>query len=145
MTIATAQPQQPISATLNKLLRSLLAAQLGTFVDGKLAIWVEAPQAPPVGTGVHVYIARHYAQITNSTYTWRVDLVLHGGQGATPQSKAVYEANLQKFDQAIELIRQKFPMRREVIPPYREDLPPQATFQLVVTQYINDQRLLIAN
>lgn len=141
MTIATAF--QAAAIDLNRQLRSLLTNQLGTFADGKQAIHVEPPQAPPIGVGVHCYIQRQCVQLTNDTYQWRVDLVLHGGTGATPATKAVHETNLQKFDQAIALMRQKFPMRREVILPYREDLPPQMTFQIVVSQYLNDQRVIV--
>ncbi|MBW4580690.1 MAG: hypothetical protein KME42_14085 [Tildeniella nuda ZEHNDER 1965/U140] len=134
----------PVVADLVAKLRSLLSAQLGTLADGKQAVRAEPPQVTPVGKGVHAIVQRHFTQLTNDTYQWRVDLVLHGSPGKTPAEYAIYEANLQKFDRAIALMRSAFPVRRESIPSYREDLPPQAIFQITVRQFVSGQQVLVS-
>jgi len=138
-----ATPKQPAVSELAQMVRSLLKDQLGTFADGGSAIWVEPPQAPQSGKGVHVYIQRHCSQLTNALYQWRVALVLRGGKGRTDAEHVAYEQNLQKYDLAIALMRQKFPSSREISTPYREDLPPQTTFLVAVVQLMNTQKIVV--
>jgi hypothetical protein len=119
--------QIPAAIDLVGIIKPILQPYLGTFEDGKVAIWVEPPQAPKSGSGVHCFIQRHYSAISNQLYQWQVDLVMHGIRADDP---ALYEVNLQKFDKAIAAMRIKFPNRREIRQPFREDLPPQFRFLL---------------
>lgn len=131
--------QQPLALDLITLLRSRLASYLGTFADGRQAIWVEPPQSPKVGTGLHVFIERHYTQLSNEYGQWRVTFVLHGDRAA---DDIAYEANLQKFDGAIQEMRRTFPKRREVAIPFREDLPPQVSFLVCVANHYTKPMLV---
>lgn len=121
--------QIPASVDLITILRSLLSPHLGKFADGRTALWVEPPQSPKVGNGLHVFINRHYSQMSNRLGQWRVSFVLHGDRAT---SETLYEINLQKFDAAILAMRSHFPSRREIALPFREDIPPQISFLLSV-------------
>ena len=107
-------------ADITGILRSLLANELGTFANGRTALWVEPPKSPTVGVGLHVYIKRQPSQVTYDLYRWDVTLRQYDRTNE----------GLQKMDDAIAKIRKRFPNRREIIPPFREDDYPQAFISL---------------
>lgn len=120
------------SANLLAELRSLLAEELGTFTNNRAAIWVEPPEPPGAGTGVHVYIDRTPYRITlKGVYSVCISVVLHGNRQQNPVE---YEYNLQKFDRAIKRLRWRYPRHREVPIPGGGDIPPQFKFYLLLEE-----------
>lgn len=115
---------------LSSYLRSQLSPYLGTFNDGLKSVWVEPPQSPIAGNGVHVYIDREPKQVTGFQYKWNVTLILYGD--LTP-------ASLEKFDGAIATMRRLFPRRTEAIAPYQEGYLPQANFGLIFERFAYQQ------
>lgn len=91
-------------ADISAILRDVLQPFLGTFKSGQTAIWVEPPESPIPGTGLHCYINRYPLQVNDSTYQWRVTL--------TQYDKT--NAGMIVLDNAIRAMRQRFPVRREV-------------------------------
>jgi hypothetical protein len=116
-------PVNTISGILTQV-KTLLTAELGTFKNGKPAIWVEPPASPEVGTGLHVYLCRYEQRLTQEIYQWQVVL----------RQRDTSEAGLVKLDAAIKKMRSRFYNRREVILPYSEDRYPQANFYLPYSQ-----------
>lgn len=108
-------------ADISAILRDVLAPYLGTFKNGQMAVWVEPPESPIPGSGLHCYIQRQPQQRTSSVYQWRITL--------TQYDKT--SAGMIVLDNAIAAMRQRFPVRREIFQPvYLENEYPRFSFDL---------------
>lgn len=105
---------------LADFLRNLLANEVGSFANGYPAVWVEPPQMPAGGKGLHVSIGRHSQRIANNLYQHRVSLVQFDRS----------DTGLLKLDHAIEKVRACFPLCREVMLPFQENTYPQCNFYI---------------
>jgi hypothetical protein len=115
--------QLPYSNTvpdLLQLVKNVLSGELGQFQNGVTAVWVEPPEAPKAGTGIHVYISRFTQQLSSKTYQWSIRIV---------QLDTSLEG-LNVLDRAIANMRRQFPNRREVILPYADNRFPGANFYI---------------
>lgn len=117
------------------VLRSLLAAELGTFSSGQTAIWVEPPFAPTRGTGLHCVIQRQPSVLSskpnpgnqvNQIYEWIVTLTVEQTN-----------TGLAALDAACTKIRLRFPRHREAIAPLVDGKLPQAVFQITYSRAVN--------
>lgn len=109
-------------ADISAIFRELLSPYLGTFKNGQTAIWVEPPESPIPGTGLHCYISRFPYQVSGSVFNWRVTL--------TQYDKSV--SGINTLDDAIIAVRKRFPAnRRDLMQPlFKENEYPRAIFDL---------------
>jgi hypothetical protein len=101
-------------AKLRSLVKDAIAEELGVFQTGEDAIWVTPPVTPEFGSGLHCIIDRNAQRLgEGSRYQWLVSLVF------VPTHGVVDEANYLKFDNALNKMRDRFPIAKEVHQKYR--------------------------
>jgi hypothetical protein len=118
-------------AELQRKLRDLLNEQLGVFANGKKSIFVEPPSAPKgsITGGVQCIITRYRNVSTVDNFG--------GGDGGENFEWIVSitaidtsDAGLKKFDDAIAVMRENFPLRRETIMHWNDLAYPMVTYRL---------------
>lgn len=114
-----------ISEQIEATLRTLLKEELGEFRAGMPAIQIEPPQMPNSGSGLHVSIARQPTKISQTVCRWKITLRQHDRS----------ELGWKKFDNAVQKMRDRFPLSTEVIMPFEADKFTQAVFQVDGYQY----------
>ena len=120
---------------LRTTLVELLAPELGTFANGLASIWVEDEDCPPSTDGVLCVIAP-YTAVQSSQI-----LLNHGVLDIVEWVVTLRSfGTKQQFRSAIDKMRRRFPIRLEVILPYKEGVRMQASFR-IKDAHIGDTRL----
>jgi len=110
---------------LRMSLETILSPYLGKFDNGRLAIAVEPPQTPKPGTGLHCFIGRYADSIQPTLGAWQVTL----------RQYTQTDAEMQKMDAAIMLMKEKYPVHKFTVTPFSELTFPQVRFYLLFNVY----------